>query len=210
MTPEAVVPRVFNGRIQGKEERKQRKDMMLSVFREQWARIGKAKETMGYADYSNEQQAGLQITGGHRPLPRPKDIGLPEEYRQPIGVVSSEHLYKHYNCDCERLLISIHGEIFDVSDRPDKYSKDAPYYYFAGKDITWGLVTGNDSEDTVNMFFDLFKMEQAELSKKLQCICSWTGFYEVEYGKPVGRLAEFEAEHELPAPPEHEDGCVVQ
>lgn len=207
---EMPVSRPWSGRLMTREERKERKEMMLNIFREQWARIGKAKETMGYADYTAEQQSGLQISGGHRPLPRPKDLSLPKGFRDPIGIVTSEHLHRYYNCDCERLLISIHGEIFDVSDRPDKYAKDAPYYYFAGRDITWGLVTGNDCEQIVNMFFDLFKMDEEELNKKMQCICSWTGFYEVEYGKAVGRLAEFEAEHELPAPPVHEDTCVVQ
>lgn len=143
-------------------------------------------------------------------MPRPKDAVIPKGFQEPIGTIDAEHLGQYYHCDCERLLISLHGNIYDVSDRPDKYGKNAPYYYFAGRDITWGLVTGDDSEERINMFFDLFKMDEAELNKKMQCVCSWTGFYEVEYGKPVGRLAEFEAEHELPAPPEHKDECVVQ
>jgi hypothetical protein len=206
-----IVSRSFNGRLPSKEERFERKDQILNIFREQWARIGKTKETMGYNDYSKEQASGLQITGGHRPMPRPDGVVMPKDWRQPIGVVSSEHMIENFNCNCERLLLSIHGDIFDVSDRPDKYGKGAPYYYFAGCDITWGLVTGNDSEHAVNMFFDLFKMDNAEISKKMQCICSWTGFYEVEYGKPVGRLAEFEDEVKLPAPPVHnQEECVVQ
>lgn len=210
--PAAPVSRIFTGRVATKEERQERKQMILGVFREQWARIGKTKETMGYNEYSQAQAQGLQIKGGHQPMPRPKDITVPEDYRQDIGTVTAEHLGKHYNCEStsDRLLISLYGDIFDVSDRPDKYGRDAPYYYFAGRDITWGLVSGNDSEDNVNMFYDLFKMEEEELSKKLQCICSWLGFYEVEYGKPVGRLVEFEAESDLPAPPIHKEECVVQ
>jgi len=214
-SPEAIeaatAPRNFTGRVPTKEERVERKEMMLDIFREQWARIGKAKESMGYADYSKEQQQMLKIEGGHRPMARPDGVALPKDFRDPIGTVTSEHLTKYYNCNCKRLLISIHGDIFDVSDRPDKYGTNAPYYYFAGCDITWGLVTGNDTDQIVNMFFDLFKMDEAEMSKKMQCLCSWTGFYEFEYGKRVGRLAEFEAEHELPAPPVHNaEECVVQ
>jgi len=206
-----ITPRVFTGRIPTKEDRTLRKEMILNVFREQWQRLGKAKETMGYADYSQDQKKMLQIEGGHRPMPRPDGIEMPKDFQQPIGVVTSAHLVENYNCNCERLLLSIHGDIFDVSDRPDKYGKKGPYYYFAGCDITWGLVTGNDTDQIVNMFFDLFKMDDAELSKKMQCICSWEGFYEVEYGKPVGRLKEFEDEMELPAPPMVKDAeCVVQ
>jgi len=208
--PSAPVSRPFSGRIATKDERDDKKEMMLSIFREQWERIGKAKETMGYNDYNKEQQLGLKITGGHQPMPRPKDAVIPKDFRKPIGVISAEDMRQYHNCDCERLLLSIHGDIFDVSDRPDKYGKGAPYYYFSGRDITWGLVTGDDSEERVGMFFDIFKMDEEELNKKMQTLCSWTGFYEVEYGKRVGRLAEFEAEQDLPAPPEHKDECVVQ
>lgn len=207
----APVSRPWTGRTPNYEERKERKELMLNIFREQWARIGKAKETMGYADYTSVQQEGLKIEGGHRPLPRPKGIELPTGFRSPIGIVTADHLAEYYNCGCPRLLISIHGDIFDVSDRPDKYGKDAPYYHFSGHDITWGLVTGNDTEHIVNMFFDLFKMGETEIGKKMQCICSWTGFYEVEYGKAVGRLAEFEEEDKLPAPPvANDDECCIQ
>merc|ERR1712157_698618 len=142
-------------------------------------------------------------------MPRPEGIVLPEDFRKPVGVISSAVLGK-YTCDGQRLLLSVYGDIFDVTDRPDKYGKDGPYYYFSGRDITWGLVTGEDTEDKCNQFYDLFKMEEEELTKKLQCLCSWIGFYEVEYGKAVGRLAEFEVEHELPAPPVCGEQCLIQ
>lgn len=206
----APVSRAWSGKVASKEEREQRKALILNVFREQWQRIGKTKEIMGYNEYTPSQTGGLTISGGHQPMPRPKDITLPEDFREPIGTITSERLGLQHNCNCPRLLISLYGSIFDVSDRPDKYGKGAPYHYFSGRDITWGLVSGQDSEDLVNLFYDLFKMEEAELTRKLQCICSWIGFYEVEYGKPVGRLAEFEAEDQLPAPPNHTEECVVQ
>lgn len=206
----ADVPLKWEGRSVSQQERKQTKDAMLEVFREQWQRIGKTKQTMGYADYSKDLQDGLQIKGGHRPMPRPTNVMLPRDFQEPVGTLTAEQLAE-YNCDNERLLISLYGDIFDVSDRPDKYGKDGPYYYFSGRDITWGLVTGQDGPEKVNQFFDLFKMDEATTSKKMQCICSWIGFYEVEYGKPVGRLKEFENEEDLPTPPnENNPECVVQ
>jgi len=206
-----LVSRPWSGAVATQEERDVKKEMMLSIFREQWERIGKAKETMGYNNYQKAQELDLTIKGGHRPMARPDGVALPKDFRKKIGTVDAEHLFRHFNCNCERLLLCIHGEIFDVSDRPDKYGPTAPYYYFAGRDITWGLVSGNDSETSVNQFFDIFKMEDKEINSKLQCICSWTGFYQVEYGKAVGRLAEFNKEHELPAPPLGSgDDCVVQ
>eukprot|EP00971_Amphidinium_carterae_P004563 91428-Amphidinium_carterae.1 len=47
-----------------------------------------------------------------------------------------------------------------VEDRPDKYGKEGPYHYLTGHDITWGLVSGQDSEETVNLFYDLFKSDE--------------------------------------------------
>lgn len=205
-----AAPQKWEGRNPTWEERAATKQAMLQIFREQWQRLGKAKKTMGYAEYTTEQKDGLQITGGHRPMQRPKDVLLPRDYREPVGVLSAQQLSK-FNCNNERLLISLYGDIFDVSDRPDKYGKEGPYFYFAGRDITWGLVTGQDSEDKVNQFYDLFKMDEIEVSKKMQCICSWLGLYETEYGQPVGRLAEFEAEPDLPPPPvQSGEVCVVQ
>lgn len=204
------MPQVWNGRVPGKEEREGRKEMLLSIFREQWARLGKAKDTLAFNQYEPDLKGNLKIKGGHQPMPRPTDISLPPDFRKPVGLLTSLQL-ADYHCDSPRLLISLYGDIFDVSDRPDKYGKDGPYYYFSGRDITWGLVTGQDTEDMVNQFYDLFKMEEKQISKKLQCVCSWLGFYEVEYGKSVGRLAEFEAEQDLPAPPaQNDEQCVLQ
>mmetsp|Transcript_65064 Transcript_65064/g.121224 ORF Transcript_65064/g.121224 Transcript_65064/m.121224 type:complete len:445 (+) Transcript_65064:74-1408(+) len=190
-------------------DRETAKLLMLTVFREQWERIGKQKATMGYNFNSDESKLGLKITGGHRPLERPQSVELPAAYRQWVGTLTSEQLLA-YGCDSSRLLLSLYGDIFDVSDRPDKYGKDGPYHYLTGHDITWGLVSGQDTEETVNLFYDLFKSDESSRQKKLQCICSWIAFYETEYGKAVGRLAEYEAESELPPPPEIGEQCVVQ
>jgi len=216
-----MVPREFSGRIATREERECDKNMMLNVFREQWERISDSKKALMLKDafkdsgaakgYSNEQQAGLQIAGGHQPMDRPDDVDLPQDYGKQVGIMTAADMRKNHNCECHRKLISIHGDIFDVSDRPDKYGEGAPYYYFSGSDITWGLVSGVDTEETTNMFFDFWKVDELEeRQKKLQIICSWTGFYEVEYGKRVGQLKEYQTDHKLPAPPLTNDDCCIQ
>mmetsp|Transcript_51597 Transcript_51597/g.122781 ORF Transcript_51597/g.122781 Transcript_51597/m.122781 type:complete len:464 (-) Transcript_51597:31-1422(-) len=199
----------WQGKLPSKEERQGLKNLFLQVFREQWERIGREKATMGYSFNSDDQKSGLTIQGGHRPMARPEGVAIPKDFREPVGQLSAEQLEAH-NCESSRLLLSLHGDIFDVSDRPDKYGKDGPYYYLTGHDITWGLVSGQDSEETVNKFYDLFKCDESSRQKKLQCICSWIAFYETEYGAPVGRLLEYEAEDALPPPPEIGEQCSIQ
>uniref|UniRef100_A0A7S1AMU8 Cytochrome b5 heme-binding domain-containing protein n=1 Tax=Noctiluca scintillans TaxID=2966 RepID=A0A7S1AMU8_NOCSC len=202
---------VWTGKVATADERSGMKDMMLSIFREQWARLNKEKKAVlsSTLQYSTEQKLGLQIAGGHQHMPRPEDINLPADFRGHIGNMTVEELGK-YNCDQERLLISIYGDVFDVSDRPDKYGKKGPYFLFAGKDITWGLVSGADTAENCNQFFDIFKADNKDTMSKMQCICSWLAFYELEYGNPVGRLLKYDREHELPAPPATGDTCVMQ
>eukprot|EP00913_Durusdinium_trenchii_P020413 g19177.t1 len=86
-----------------------------------------------------------------------------------------------YGCDNRdrRYLLSVYGNIFDVSDRPDKYDPDGPYASLTGKDhqiggpvllhdrwhelakmsedLTWGLFAGVDTVEYTNKFYDLFK-----------------------------------------------------
>lgn len=205
----------WDGRVTEWQERYNTKMMMLTIFREQWQRIEKEKAKHAKAakaatsQYSQEQNLGLTIKGGHQPMARPENVSLPPDFRKKVGVVPAKQL-EEYGCNNQRLLISLYGDIFDVSDRPDKYGADGPYYFFAGRDITWGLITGADTEENCNIFYDIFKMDQELMKQKMQCICSWIAFYETEYGEPVGRLVEFEDEAALPPPPSIGEACVVQ
>jgi len=141
-------------------------------------------------------------------MDRPEDVSLPTDFREPLGTITVKQLVK-YSGKSDRLLLSVYGDIFDVSDRPDKYGDSGPYACFSGKDITWGLVSGADTEENCNRFYDLFKAED-QVTEKLQGLCSWLAFYIQEYGEPVGRLEEFSKESELPPPPLDEiEGCVV-
>lgn len=190
-------------------ERDVKKMLFISFYREQYARIG----TLDVSQYGEEEAAslGLSIKGGHRPMPKPKanTIDLPPDYKQPLHNISVEELAK-YNCESQRMLICVHGDLFDVSDRPDKYGKDGPYWAMVGHDITWGLVCGNDDAVTYDQYFDIFKIEPREMvERKMQGLMSWWCFYEKEYGEPVGRLALYNEEWKLPQPPEVGDVCSV-
>merc|ERR1719387_2549203 len=129
------------------------------------------------------------IQGGHEPMPVAPKVRLPEDYRMPTGDMTPKEL-KKFGKHSDRILLSVYGDIFDVSHRPDKYGADGVYNIFAGKDITWGLISGVDIEENCNRFFDIFKAEDV-VNSKMQGLASWLAFYEKEYGKPVGRLTPF-------------------
>merc|ERR1711862_790647 len=152
--------------------------MFISFYREQYAKIG----NLVVSQYGNEDASlGLSIKDGHRLMPRPKHKpDLPPEYKKPLNVISQKELRK-YNCENKRMLICVHGDLFDVSDRPDKYSKDGPYWAMVGHDITWGLVCGNDDAITYDQFFDVFKIQPRDIvERKLHGLMSWWCFYEKE------------------------------
>jgi hypothetical protein len=193
-------------------QRQMKKNMFVSFYREQYSRLAKASKAtaLDTTQYSKEQSSGLKISEGHKPMPRPKNIELPKDYKQPVGVLTPQKL-KAFNCESHRMLICIHGDLFDVSDRPDKYAKDGPYWYMAGHDISWGLIIADDSEETLDKYYDIFKIQPADVAdQKLQGLMSWWCFYEREYGQPVGRLDQYVKEWGLPPPPPDAlGGCSV-
>lgn len=82
----------------------------------------------------------------------------PPTPKEPMGVISMDTLKKYsYANPGRRYLISVYGNVFDVSDRPDKYGPEGPYTVLTGADITWGLFAGVDTQDYVNRCYDLFK-----------------------------------------------------
>lgn len=199
-------------------ERQGYKKAMVDMFRSKYeelkerAEAAKSKRSTLQTDhYEDAQKQSLQLSGGHRPMDRPDNVDLPADYQQPVGLLSAEQLsaYDAENAN-RRYLLSVYGNIFDVSDRPDKYDPDGPYASLTGKDLTWGLFAGVDTVEYTNKFYDLYKAR--DLGKdKLAGVCSWLAWYESEYGKPVGQLEPWSREAELPAPPleEIEEMCVV-
>lgn len=205
----------WKGRNPSEEERARLKHVLADMFREKYqeleremAELNAKKSTLDVAvQYSKEQKSGLQLSGAHRPMPRPERVDLPENHKEPMGVMSVEDL-AHYSWENpqRRYMISVYGKVFDVSDRPDKYGPDGPYTELTGVDITWGLFTGIDSEEYTNRFYDLFKAKDQGVDK-MAGVCSWLGWYWTEYGEPVGTLDVYAREAELPAPPMEEAGA---
>lgn len=199
-------------------EREEYKNAMTDMFRSKYEELKQRaeeaksrKSTLQTDHYEDNQKQGLVLSGGHRPMDRPENVDLPSEYQKVVGLLSPTQL-EEYGCDNKdrRYLLSVYGNIFDVSDRPDKYDLNAPYASLTGKDLTWGLFAGVDTVEYTNKFYDLFKAR--DLGKdKLAGVCSWLAWYETEYGKPVGKLEPWQREAELPAPPleEIEEMCVV-
>jgi len=188
-------------------ERDVKKGMFCSFYREQYAKI----PTLDISQYGDQDaSSGLSIKDGHRPMPRPRGvIDLPPDHKQPLGTISVSELAK-YGCESKRMLICVHGDLFDVSDRPDKYSKDGPYWAMVGHDISWGFVCGVDDSSSYDQYYDIFKIQPEEnMDRRLQGLMSWWCFYEKEYGDPVGRLDVYEEEWKLPQPPEVGDVCSV-
>merc|ERR1712112_549477 len=171
----------------------------------------KAKTKAAYKMYTPYQEEELTIEGGHKYLPRPAHVDLPSNYQEKIGVVTADEMYEMGNCNSDRRFLSVFGDIFDVSDRPDKYGKRGIYWELAGKDITYGLSIGNDTPQLANRFYDLYKAEDP--SSEIVGISGWLYHFKREYGPAVGKLKEYEDEsYHLPAPPINDEKpqCCIQ
>lgn len=188
------------------EERLMKKNMFIAFYRDKYNKL-KSAAAPDMKQYEGQNaKLGLSAQGGHMPMPRPKGVKPPPDFRKPVGRLSVAEMAK-YNCENKRMLISIHGDIFDISDRPDKYGAEGPYWYMAGHDLTWGLLVGNDAEAELDKFYDIFKISPKEVcDQHLQGLMSWWAFYEKEYGKPVGRNTGYDKEWGLPPPPNKGEG----
>jgi len=199
-------------------ERVNTRKIMLEGFRDQYRKIAKQSNRLegsipstATEQYSVKESEGLSIKDGHRHMPRPKDVQLPKDFRKFVGSMPLQKLTQH-DCNNQRKLVSVYGDIFDVSDRPDKYGADGPYGWMSGHDLTWGFVSGKDIPEQNDQLYDMWKMAPDDFrEKKLHGLLAWVAFYEHEYGKPVGRLKEYEKEAGLKGPPmeEAEDCCIM-
>eukprot|EP00397_Hematodinium_sp_SG-2012_P018936 GEMP01019434.1.p1 GENE.GEMP01019434.1~~GEMP01019434.1.p1 ORF type:complete len:662 (+),score=153.93 GEMP01019434.1:75-2060(+) len=166
----------------------------------------------------------LTLQGAHTPMQRPASIALPPHFRDYIGSMSVRELSK-YRATSQRKFLSVYGQVFDVSDRPDKYGVGAPYEELTGKDITWGLACGDDSPPNANKFYDMYKAPENEkenilnkgkktpdydmLFARIAGLHGWIAHFQQEYGECVGTLDLYEEEECLSYPPEVDLGCSV-
>lgn len=204
-------------------DRANTRTMILGQFRAQFAKIGRnnqycpsaaAPEKSAAApainSYTTAETQALQIVGGHTPIPRPDNVQLPKDYRKPVGIITLQTLAE-FGSGSDRKLCSVYGDIFDVSDRPDKYGTDGPYEWMCGNDITWGFVSGKDVPETVNRCYDLWKVAPETFrDSKFKLIYAWVAFYEYEYGDAVGKLDLYDNEAGLKGPPmEESQDCSI-
>jgi predicted heme/steroid binding protein len=113
--------------------------------------------------------------------------------------------------DSERLLVSLHGDVFDVSSNRAEYGPDGVHSFEAGTDITWVVVSGAHTKENCNCFYDIFKaQDQNELASRLLPLCRTNIAFQRDYGTPVARLTVFSQERSLQPPPVPPVDCVVQ
>jgi len=189
--------------------REAKKAALLKFYRDFYRRT--QAKSVDTSQYTVAEKSGLNLKGGHRHMRRPEHVDLPTNHGMLVGTLTPTELAELGSASASgRLLVSVHGDIFDVSDRPDKYGADGPYSSMAGHDMTWALWSGLDDDDQLDKYFDLHRAATAEeRDRRLQGLMSWWAFFEQEYGCPVGRLSAYEAEWQLPAPPAVADLCTV-
>lgn len=127
---------------------------------------------------------------------------LPPDHKRSVGVLSVKELAK-FKCSHSRMLVSIYGDIYDVSARPDLYGY-GPKSHHSGHDITWAVVTGEESAKNFDRFYDIFKLDEDHRNRYMQIICQRMVAFEEEFGEAVGRLQPFVDEQDLPPPPTEE------
>jgi len=143
-----------------------------------------------------------------------QEYKLDEECRERNAskLMTSEELAE-FNCKSSRPLVSVHGDIFDVSRNLNQYGPGGSRSFEAGSDITWAAVSGFHTEGNCNCFYDVFKApDDHVLTSRCMSLCSTIAAFQRDYGKPVGRLSIYNEEERLPAMPmaDHDDVCPVQ
>lgn len=117
-----------------------------------------------------------------------------------VGELTVEEL-ANYGVGSDRRLVSVYGQIFDVTNCTGQYGPSASQSYSLGKDISWDVLVSPSAPEHSNQFFDIFKTDDTTLPNLLQRLCLSIIRYENAYGAPVGHLNAFDQEETLPAPP---------
>lgn len=188
-----------------------------SPFRNHWKRLDQVKAQSSASGH----WIGLNPTAAERlKLKRQfmdlfhQEYQLGEEFRKKntSKLMTLEELAK-FNCESRRPLVSVHGDIFDVSRNLDQYGPDGCRRFEAGSDITWAIISASHIESNCNCFFDVFKaVDDRMLTSRCMSLCSSIAAFQRDYGMPVGRLSIYNDEERLPPPqrPELDGVCPVQ
>jgi predicted heme/steroid binding protein len=131
----------------------------------------------------------LPKTGEKKPLPEVEQM----------GTITVETL-NAYDCNNpDRRLISLFGQVFDVSEADKKYGPDGAYSEFAGHDITLTMGAGQMGDKWLDKFI---KMDEA-WKKGAE---NWVDYYEELYPK-CGKLDKWDEDPDTwpePTPEERE------
>jgi len=134
----------------------------------------------------------------------PTNDNLPTDYMEDVGIITAEKLAS-YGCENDRILVSVYGDIFDVSSRADQYRHRGSLAWRSGKDITWRMITGKvegkSDSSNCNRFFDFLSCDRDHAQRYLQLICQQLVMFEDDFGKPLGKLIEYAKDYDLPPPP---------
>lgn len=137
------------------------------------------------------------------------DGETPEELPEveQLGTISLETLNSYHCNNPDRRLMSLFGEVYDVTAAVKKYGPDGSYAEFAGHDITLTLGAGQMGDKWLDKFlkFDPAWKEGAE---------KWVDYYASKYPK-CGRLDKWDEDMDTwpePTPEEREalnSQCVI-
>jgi tetratricopeptide (TPR) repeat protein len=181
-------------------------DERLYLVDQFMAAMRETRETTGFANLAKTTLNGIPLGQASSGASNAK---LPADYKKPVGVITSAQLAE-FNCSNSRLLISLYGDIFDLSSRPDLYGY-GPHSPYSGHDVTWGLLIGRCERANLDRFYDIFKVDtEKDLQRNLQVLCHYLVSFRDEFGDPVGRLDRWVAERSLPKPPLDELGDCPQ
>jgi predicted heme/steroid binding protein len=105
-----------------------------------------------------------------------------------LGTISLEELHK-YDCNnADRRLLSLFGDVFDVTSSEKGYGKNGAYKEYAGRDITLAIGLMKTDEQWLDRFV---QMEQ----KWIDDAKGWVEYMESKYSK-CGRLAKWDEDQE--------------
>lgn len=131
---------------------------------------------------------------------------LPEV--EQLGVISLQTL-QEYHCDNpDRRLVSLFGDVYDVTSSERSYGSDGAYKEYAGHDFTLAIAGHKTGGDWLDKFVKLTE-KQHKTAK------GWQDYFDTKYPK-CGRLDKWENEDpetwpELTAEEQEafDKGCIV-
>lgn len=103
-----------------------------------------------------------------------------------LGVITLEELNKYHCQNPQRRLLSLFGQVFDVTSSEESYGPDGAYKELAGHDVTLAMGLMKTKEEWLDKFV---KMDE----KWIKDARGWLAYMEEKYPQ-CGRLDKWENE----------------